>query len=123
MEFLLKSQVKFIHIILVLSLFALLIAACGGDNISDCEEDFRVASEGSDSQDTVSDLDSAIQSCETVGQWTLASEKYPAALDGADPIIYLANRCAFGDSLGNTPICIELPQSEDCDSQCQLIIE
>jgi hypothetical protein len=79
----------------------------GDDGVSDaCERAFAAAAAVSDLEDTVEDLYPAVRACNTVEEWTAASEAYPAALDGADPVLYLTNTCLYGPpDLADTDLC------------------
>lgn len=76
--------------------------------LTDCERAVKAASEISDMQDAIEDLDPAIQSCETLGEFLAATAKYPAALDGADGEMFARNRCTYNPSLANTALCKEI---------------
>jgi hypothetical protein len=82
----------------VACVFALLVtgACSSGDNEpgSACDRAMADAARVDELQDTVTDVDAAIAACPTLADFVAASEKYPAALDGADPVTYIANRCA-----------------------------
>ena len=101
----------------ILTTSLLVLAACSSSSgagdasqesvLTACEEAFKAASEVSDMEDTVEDLDPAVRACETVDEWVMASEKYPGALDGADPVLYLSNRCLSG-SFSGVAICDEV---------------
>lgn len=60
--------------------------------------------------DTVTDLDQAIQACDTFAIWSAASAKYHDALDGADPRDVARNRCAYGEGLASETLCLEVGQ-------------
>lgn len=62
-----------------------------------CRAAFKSAAEISSLNDTVEDLDAAVNLCGSLDEWTSASEAYPAALDGVDPETFLRNRCQFGN--------------------------
>ena len=51
-------------------------------------------------EDSVGDLDPAINFCQTVAEWVEASSGHPDALDGVDPRIFLRNRCDSGGKTG-----------------------
>lgn len=74
--------------------------------LSACEAAFRNAAAVDDMHDTVEDLDPAIRACRTVAEWSAASARYPGALDGVPPEVFLRNRCDFGGF--QTPICDEI---------------
>lgn len=64
---------------------------------SACERIFSAAANIPDTQDSVSDLDKAVTACSSLDEWTAASKKFPKALDGADPKLFLTNRCKYGE--------------------------
>ena len=73
----------------------------GSDTSSDqatesaCESAFAAAATIGDMEDTVEDLDPAIRVCKSVDEWIAASEAHPGAIDFADPVVYLTNRCLY----------------------------
>lgn len=75
---------------------------------NDCEDAVKTAAAISDMQDTVEDLDSAIQKCQVLQEFTAATNKYSKALDGADAKIFATNRCTYNPALQNTAICKSL---------------
>lgn len=66
------------------------------------------AVEGTD--DTVEDTDAAIFACASVAEFSAAAEDHPEAIDGADPVTWLENRCrhAEGPDVKSSAICQEL---------------
>ena len=82
--------------LIVLALLGpLAIVGCGSDEeLTDCEAAMKEAHDVDEMQDTVTDVDPAIAACPTLADFVAASERFPNALDGADPAIYVANRCA-----------------------------
>lgn len=62
------------------------------------------------SEETVEDTDPAIVACGSVDEFTAAAEDHPGALDGADPVTWLENRCqhAQGPDVADSDICQEL---------------
>ncbi len=68
---------------------------------SACEGEFRRVAAIDDLHDTVTDLDLAVQVCESVAQWEEMSAKYPAAVEPGIALIFLTNRCR---SVGG-PLC------------------
>ena len=76
---------------------------------SACEREFRRVADIDDMHDTVTDLDLAVQVCESVQQWQQMSRKYPAAVDPSIAVIFLTNRCNLG-SVGG-PLCAKLSGS------------
>ena len=103
------------------ALLALAMASCssddaGSDTSSDqatesaCESAFAAAATIGDMEDTVEDLDPAIRVCESVDEWSTASEAHPGALDGVDPVVYLTNRCLYASDsdIKQTVLCQSL---------------
>lgn len=97
---------------LALLIFSLLLVGCGGsggttveEDLTPCQTVFKEAAEKSDLEDSVDDLNLAFVECETEEEWIAASEKYPAALDGADPITFINNRCEFGPFNKQNSLC------------------
>jgi hypothetical protein len=75
-----------------------------------CEQAMLLAALIDPKHDTVTDLDQAVERCDTFADWSAASAKYPDALDGADPRKFAQNRCAYGEGLANKPLCLEVGQ-------------
>jgi hypothetical protein len=71
-----------------------------------CNDAFAEAAAVSDLEDTLEDLEPAVTACTSAEDWTAASDAYPAAVDGADPLVFLANECAYGDQ--ERPLCQEV---------------
>ena len=87
------------------------------NQITGCEKMWSDAAAISDFQDSVEDLDPAIRACKSLQEWTSAAAKYPLALDGVDPVLFLSNRCFYGNQLGT--LCqwlVEHPDSIDQNS-------
>ncbi len=78
----------------LLVLAATLTACGGGDDLTGCESAMKAAHDVDDMRDTVTDIDPAIAACSTLAEFAAASERFPDALDGADPATYVSNRCA-----------------------------
>ncbi|MEX0762056.1 MAG: hypothetical protein WD208_07685 [Dehalococcoidia bacterium] len=77
------------------------VISCTVDDATDlteCERAFEAAAEVPDHQDTVEDLHPAVRTCVSVEDWTAASERFPDALDGVDPVVILRNLCLYGPS-------------------------
>lgn len=68
------------------------------------------AAEVAAGEETVEDADPAIVACGSVGEFTAAAEDNPGALDGADPVTFLQDRCqhAEGPDVADSDICQEL---------------
>jgi len=88
------------------------LAACanggGEETLTACERAMQLAALVDPMADTVTDLDQAIERCDTLAEWSAASAKYPDALDGADPREFAQNRCADAEELANEPLCLEV---------------
>ena len=109
----------------LLSVVAVLGTSCGGDTASEttaaatpttqaaasassaCDSASETAASVGDMQDTVDDLYPAIQACDTVEEWAAASKKHLAALDGADPEVFLTNVCLYSapPAIAQTRLC------------------
>lgn len=61
-----------------------------------CDDAWKEAAAIDNMSDTVEDLDPAVVACKSLDEWNIAANRYPAALDGADSVLYLSNRCYFG---------------------------
>ena len=72
-----------------------------------CRAAFATAEAIDPMRDTVSDLDPAVRACVTVADWKAAAERYPGATNGADPLVFLANRCKGEPSLRSQSACLE----------------
>lgn len=73
-----------------------------------CQRAFAAAAAVDEMQDTVTDLDPAVQACVSLDEWAAGSASNPTALDGADPWEFLGNRCNSGEGLAETTLCGEL---------------
>jgi hypothetical protein len=78
---------------------ALIVMACTTPEESSCDTAWAKAAAISDLRDTVEDLDPAIRACTSLQEWESAAAKYPDALDGVDPVLFLSNRCYYGSRL------------------------
>lgn len=100
---------KMFLFILVVLIF--LLAACGGsvsndtEELTACEVAFQQAAEVSDMEDTVDDLNQAFVDCQTEEEFIAASDKFPGALDGVDPVTFMNNRCEFGPFNKQNSLC------------------
>ena len=106
---------KGILVVIVSLIFCFFVIGCSdsnsgyaNNNLSDCEKAMKVAAEVSDMQDTVEDIDPAIQACESLDEFKSASSKFPEALDGTDAELVVSNRCRYNPSLQDTAICISI---------------
>jgi hypothetical protein len=61
-------------------------------------------------EDTVSDLDQAIQECATLTEFGAAAEQFPDALDGVDARGFIANRCQFEPAIADSALCAEISE-------------
>jgi hypothetical protein len=103
----------------ICALVLLALTACGGGTatgggaggdtggLSACEAAMQRAAEIDPMQDTVSDLDPAIQQCESLDEFTAAAERFPDALDGGPATTFLSNRCPLEPSLELEAVCRE----------------
>lgn len=60
---------------------------------TECMNAFEQAASVGEMQDTVSDLYPAALACETLAEWTAASDAYPTVLDGVPPETFAGNMC------------------------------
>ena len=96
------------RVLLVLILSALTIG-CGAGG-SACEAAVQDAANVSATEDTVSDLDRAIEQCADLAQFEAAAEQFPDALDGVDARRFIANRCAAEPAIADSAICVEVSE-------------
>ena len=98
-----------------------LLVACSGSApapsatspvLTACQQAFAGAAAVDAYSDMVTDLDPAVRACATVAEWVAGSAMFPAALDGADPVTFLRNRCA---SLTLAPACDEATKATLAD--------
>ncbi len=75
---------------------------------ADCDAAFADAASKGDMEDTAEDLWPAARVCESLADWTAASEAHPDALNGADPEEFARNTCQFGDDMGGSALCAEV---------------
>jgi hypothetical protein len=78
---------------------------CGAE-LSACESAMSAAADIPATEDTVTDLDQAIE-CASVADFEAAAEQIPDALDGVDAHTFLSNRCASEPAI-DSPICDEV---------------
>lgn len=106
---------------LTLALPLLLMGACsvdtaaydeieegGTSEATPCLDAFEDAAEVPDTQDTLADLWPAVDACETLEDFTAASEEHPDALDGADPETYVRNQCEYEPEVADSALCQSL---------------
>jgi hypothetical protein len=84
------------------------ISRAGSTTASQCDRDFADAAAIDPSRDSVEDLDPAVRDCQTLDEWKAAAQAHPDALDGADPIVFLSNRCLYGPK--EAALCKQVPQ-------------
>lgn len=70
-----------------------------------CRAAMATAAAQADTEDATGSLDDAIRSCTTLEHWRVATEMYPAVLDGAPPDAVLGARCDDLRGLATTPLC------------------
>lgn len=76
-----------------------------------CDAAFEQAAQPGEMEDTVENLYPAARACESIADWTAASEQHPDALDGADPEGFAINVCAYGEDVADSPLCQEVNAS------------
>jgi hypothetical protein len=95
-------------------LIVALVLAAGSAGCSVAGTDYvsavRETSEVSAMEDTVSDLDKAIQECATLAEFQAAVEQFPDALDGVEARTFVSNRCAAEPGIAESAICAELAE-------------
>jgi hypothetical protein len=72
---------------------------------SACEAAVAAAAAFDDSSDTIEQLDPALRACTSLAELKAASDKYPSAFDGADPVIFATNRCSSSSAPAGAAIC------------------
>jgi hypothetical protein len=70
----------------------------------------KLAADVDPMHDTVTDLDPAIQQCESLTDFERASRKFPDALDGVSARAFLTNRCTLKSSVALETVCQEVAQ-------------
>lgn len=70
-----------------------------------CAEAMRAAHKVDAMQDTHDDLFPAFDACRSVTEFRAASKRWPDALDGADPAVYVKNVCLSYPEVGNSRLC------------------
>lgn len=95
--------------IMVLAVLLAGVAGCGATG-SPCEAAVREAAEVSALEDTVSDLDEAIETCATLADFEAAADQFPEALDGVSAREFISNRCTFEPAISGSAICAELAE-------------
>lgn len=85
-----------------MAVVALVLVGCATEDVEDtsagatvsaeCNKAFEDAAAVGEMEDTVQDLDPALQACTSIDEWIAAAESNPGAIDG-DPVQFLLNRC------------------------------
>jgi hypothetical protein len=116
------------RLLIGLSILALELVGCGGQTTApsvldqrgaaggftltqECDRAFAAAAAAATvdaPSDRVADLDPAIRDCVNLDDWTGGATLYPAALDGADPIAFLSQRCQV-PGVASLPLCAAAP--------------
>jgi hypothetical protein len=73
--------------------------------VSACESAVQAAAAFDDNSDTIEQLDPALRACTSLAELKVASDKYPAAFDGVDPVEFAQNRCASTNGPSSAAIC------------------
>ena len=73
-----------------------------------CDDAMAAAAAVDENSDTVADLYPAVRACQTLAEWTAASDAHPTALDGANAKLFAQNACANGEGLADEPLCVEV---------------
>jgi hypothetical protein len=103
--------------VLLLGILGAFVTACGSatidgnattDSQSTCDQAFAQAIAIDADSDTVSAIDGAIASCQSLEAWVTASEQEPDALGGQDPAALASERCAASSEIAGTPVCNEI---------------
>jgi hypothetical protein len=109
-----------LRIAMPMLLTVLVLAACQGGittaggvasdtgGLTACEAAMKIAADVDSMHDAITDLDPAIQQCESIAEFERAVRKFPAALDGADARVFLAFRCDSPPSVALEAVCQEL---------------
>jgi hypothetical protein len=99
---------------------AFILAACQGGvyttggtvgdtgGLTACEWAMKMAASIDEMHDAITDLDPAIQQCQSLDEFERAARKFPAALDGADARVVLAFRCDSPPTVAQEPVCLEV---------------
>jgi hypothetical protein len=74
-----------------------------------CEKDVKFASEVDRMHDAHSDIYPAFESCDSIGEFVEAVNKYPIATNNTNPKTYLAGICAENENL-KRGICADVPK-------------
>ncbi|HEX2140934.1 MAG TPA: hypothetical protein VHK28_01495 [Candidatus Limnocylindria bacterium] len=101
----------------------LILAACtapgsregggeGGDTngLTACESAMQLAADIDAAQEAHTDLDPAIQQCESIDEFEAAARRFPAALDGIPAREFLLNRCGAEPRVDLELVCAEVAQ-------------
>ena len=95
------------------------------DVLTECLEAFQAAHEVDPMQDTHADLYPAFHACATLDEWTAANERYPEAIDGADPVTYALNVCesAEAEAVQGSPVCEAVAETEEAQARAAMEAE
>lgn len=83
------------------------VTGCGAGG-SPCEHAVRDAAAISGTEDSASILDEAITKCGSLQEFSAATDQFPDALDGADALTFVTNRCAHEPSVASSSLCDEV---------------
>jgi hypothetical protein len=103
--------------VLLLGILGALVTGCGSASTvgqaadadqSTCNQAFAQAIALDPDSDTVSAIDGAIASCQSLEAWVQAADQQPDVLGGQDPAALASERCAASPGLAGTPVCDEI---------------
>jgi ABC-type uncharacterized transport system substrate-binding protein len=103
--------------VLLLGILGALVAGCASATIdgnattadqATCDQAFAQAIALDPDSDTVSAIDGAIASCQSLEEWVQAADQQPDVLGGQDPAALASERCAASPDLAGTPVCNEI---------------
>ena len=104
--------------VLLLGILGALVTGCASATIdgsaatdadqSACDQAFAQAIALDPDSDTVSAIDGAIASCQSLEAWVQAADQQPDVLGGQDPASLASERCAASPDLAGTPVCNEI---------------
>jgi hypothetical protein len=99
-----------VGVVTVLVVLGAVLVGCSpsphGGGESACESAVAAAAAVDANSDTVADLDPALRNCTSIAELKAASDKYPAAFDGVDPVVFATNRCASSSAPTGAAICM-----------------
>jgi ABC-type uncharacterized transport system substrate-binding protein len=103
--------------VLMLGILGALVTGCGSASSvgqaadadqATCDQAFAQAIALDPDSDTVSTIDGAIASCQSLEAWVQAADQQPDVLGGQDPATLASERCAASHDLAGTPVCNEI---------------